>query len=457
MSPVILDNEKIMKLIKYSRILACLAFVGLSMQASLAGATTLHLSKDCAAAGLANNCYETVDEIQERLWGVISSVEFPFGSLLTATAETINPGPANPVTVSVGPGRFYGQFSCSLLKTGSITDSNLGYVSIVGAGRDLTFLEHHYIPFNSIGCGNLEFRDLTIRNTGSGELAAATYFTGWGLGNTRWDNVRLESLNGIPWYEVTTFTTGSPDCKDYVPQEVADSPLQEHYFFRTEMIGAKLVYIGACSQTWIYDSELVLKTNPNTDFVNGEGNNITAILSYADGDVRLFGSSVRVDTSAGVPAGTETISGVKIGTTARNSGIFHMHSGVIDVDTRGLLATGETVDAIGILNTTSAAGSFAHTLGTPIFVSSDPGQKSERLTGIGKIMSPQLWQPGTEPPQADSATGDFSSLDGQDIYVETDCDSSGCTGGNEPHLMAYSEACGLTGSPWFDMVNGVCR
>lgn len=50
---------------------------------------------------------------------------------------------------------------------------------------------------------------------------------------------------------------------------------------------------------------------------------------------------------------------------------------------------------------------------------------------------------------------------GQDMFVETDCSSTGdCEGtgsGTEPHLMIYAETeCGTT-DPWFDVGLSECR
>jgi len=414
--------------------------------------TTLYLNKDCAAAGLTQNCYQTIDEVQVKLWGKVTDFGLPFGDKLVIQPETINPNANNPVTVLIGEGTFSGQFSCSVM----LGDENLGYVSFIGQGRDNTVLTHPYMVFHSAGCGNLMFQDLTMLNVGAaGTLAATTYFWGWGIGDTTWNNVKLESINGIPWYEVSNFVSSGTNCKTApLPAYVLNAPRQNHYFFNSTIIGAKTPYIGACGQTWMYSSEIIMKTNPATGLVSGFDDILPIVLVYREGDVRLFGTSVRVDVSAGVPPELRSVVGVHVG-GAEFDGVFHMHGGDIDIDTSSIAG----LNAVGIENITTDAGSIAHTLNTPIFVKSAAGANSTRLKGVGKIFSPQLWSPDVEPPEHNVNTGNFASLNGQDMFVETDCGNSSCSnGGNKPHLMVYSDACNAeTGQPWFNNVTGECR
>ena len=51
------------------------------------------------------------------------------------------------------------------------------------------------------------------------------------------------------------------------------------------------------------------------------------------------------------------------------------------------------------------------------------------------------------------------SITGQDLFIETDCNSAGdCSGrGTETHLMIYNDANCSQGNPWFDTVTGACR
>ena len=126
-------------------------------------------------------------------------------------------------------------------------------------------------------------------------------------------------------------------------------------------------------------------------------------------------------------------------------GEFHMHGGAISVNSSNLPG----VNAIGIrmTNNGGAGTARAHTLDTAFAVKG--GSTSTRLSGTGDFESPQLWEARTDPPAAGGAK------DGQDIYVETDCDASGCSGASDPHLMIYKASC--TPTPWFDSARNACR
>jgi hypothetical protein len=56
------------------------------------------------------------------------------------------------------------------------------------------------------------------------------------------------------------------------------------------------------------------------------------------------------------------------------------------------------------------------------------------------------------------------SVDGQDLFVETDCAAGTCTAscgpggsGCEPHLMIRRKACEGAGGPWWDTDTKACR
>ena len=79
----------------------------------------------------------------------------------------------------------------------------------------------------------------------------------------------------------------------------------------------------------------------------------------------------------------------------------------------------------------------------------------------GVLLAPFLWAPRTSPPQ--SSLSPLFSLDGQDLYVETDCNAAGdCdAGGNRSHMMVLDNACGDgtldSGGPWRNASTGDCR
>jgi hypothetical protein len=179
-------------------------------------------------------------------------------------------------------------------------------------------------------------------------------------------------------------------------------------------------------------------------------NSLTGVWVSHRAAVHLFGSSVRV-TTTGISSGSGSAFGVRVGLSGNSFSVptgygeFHFHGGVVSVNTSNLAA----VSATGLtLNNGGGVGDArAHTLETGFAVKG--GSTSTRLTGNGTFESPHLWEAGTAPPAAGGAK------DGHDIYVETDCNASGCSGGADPHLMIYKGACSPT--PWFDTVRNACR
>jgi hypothetical protein len=125
-----------------------------------------------------------------------------------------------------------------------------------------------------------------------------------------------------------------------------------------------------------------------------------------------------------------------------------MHGGIIAVDaSKGAVSR----NAIGIdVNKSTNGDGKAHTFETAWTVKAGTGGGTvTRLKGNGEHESPFLWQAGTDVP-----VPNLVSLTGADMFVETDCNSSGCSGGSEPHLMIYSSSCP---SKWFDLVRQQCR
>ena len=97
----------------------------------------------------------------------------------------------------------------------------------------------------------------------------------------------------------------------------------------------------------------------------------------------------------------------------------------------------------------------ASTVGTPFSLAT--GGAVTRVAG-STAKSPFLWRAGSTPPTAGEGGTGLVSEEGFDLFVETDCDGTTCVagGGDEPHLMIYSEFCS-NGGPWWDAVAGGCR
>ena len=415
--------------------------------AQLSLAETLYLYKDCNDAPTGTQCYSTVAEIQNKLWGVIG-----FYPLLVTPTEnvTINPGASNRVVVVIGPGEFTGQLSCS-----AYDGTNQGYVSFRGHGAGTSTLTYGAGYFSSTvtssACGNLSFEDLSITNTGSGHYASPAFLWGQAIGNNSWMNVTLASENSIAWQEDSNYSGGiHDDCRS-----VVTSVESSHRIFSSRLMGAKAVVVSGCGEVGIYGSDLVLTTNPGSGIYIASEASQSVTAAYNDGVLNIYGSTLRADLSSGVPAGLSSVTGIYLGAIF-GRGEVHMHGGIVNVVT----ASQSGIDSIGV--NASDENSIAHTLSTPFIVRSNANAQSARLKGVGEVMSAQQWQAGTQAPEEGGAFGTFSSLDGQDMYVETDCNASGCSAGgadaNKPHLMVYSEACGNeASSPWFDTVTKQCR
>lgn len=396
-------------------------------------ATTLSLDKSCDdATGLTTNCYQTLAKLQERIWGVAGS-----WGITTPGANTLNPDASNPVTVNIGPGVFEGVLAC-------LSVNNSGYATFRGNGRASTTLTTAGdVNVFITGCGNIHFQDLTIFNDFNGGLDTPIYITHRGNGDTSWSNVTLESVHGVGWYEVTTLFSSSPGGCQAVGSTAYPAKKPEHFFFGARIIGGITPFVSACSLSWLYGSDILLKSSPTATLALP----LASVFAYGEGDVRLFGSTVRMNLSSGLPQGVTEVKGIELGNgSAIPTGTLHMHGGIINV------TTPSGIDAIGI--NASQANTLAHTLDTAFVVSAGTGADSIRLQGPGQTLSPLLWQSGTTPPN----NGNLTSFTGKDVYVETDCDSNGCNGGDQPHMMLYSETCGQNGgSPWFDVVTGDCR
>jgi hypothetical protein len=159
----------------------------------------------------------------------------------------------------------------------------------------------------------------------------------------------------------------------------------------------------------------------------------------------MFGSTVIVSVGA-LTSATNTLVGVKAGPSY---GEFHSHGGIVAVDASK--GTG-VVNAVGIdVNKGTSGDAKAHAFETAWVVKAGTGGGTvTRVKGNGNHESPFLWQSGTDVP-----VPGLVSLTGADMFVETDCNSSGCSGGSDPHLMIYKSAC--TSSGWFDLVRQACR
>lgn len=383
------------------------------------GDEVVFLNKDCAAAGhtLGVDCVETVGDLQLLIW------------------STILPTATNPLIVDIGPGIFDGTLTCS---------PGEGYVTSRGAGRERSVISTSTPGAVGTlflwGCKSISIQDLTLENAGEGASNSALLISDlgpWRAGPVTATNVNLIAPHGYAWYE----------------NPPGSGTKLDHFIFGSRLVGGKASIVSGSGRSWFFGTDIVLQTwAPAGDppFIVGSPGLATpqVVVVGEEGDVRVFGSTIRVIANELHPSVTEVI-GVRLPRFGFSGGEFHMHGGIINVTTK----QHPGVSAVGIHN--EAGGGLSHTLATAFVVSSAVGTDSVRLRGNGNHQSPLLWQSGTAPPNTGVA-GAVVSQNGQDIFVETDCDSSGCSGsGTDPHLMIYKDDC--PNSKWFDVVRNTCR
>jgi len=383
-------------------------------------AKQVEMQLDCAGA---DDCFTNWDDLSTWITG------------------TRHPTETTPLSVDIGPGEFIdsdtapGQWSTSMLLD-CATSPATGWISFKGAGREITKLTGNlFVALWIRDCESLEFQDLSV----SGTLAQAV---GWlGAGSSTWTNVDFSGFD-LAWSDYCDFG-GSADAVAVVfVAGGGTGPVEnksEHYYHNIKMKSG--TFTSYCAINWIYASDLAKEVSNDT--------RPAAINVNHQGDIRLFGSTVRSwsDGSA------FPVEGINIG----SNGHFHMHGGIINVDSTA--GTGNAT-AIKLEN----SGSLAHVIDTAFVVKSKPTAQTLRIDnpGLGKVMSPFLWQPGNDAPGVNLA-----SETGQDMFVEKDCDSSGDCSGScstnaseicQPHIMVYSDACtAVSGTPWFDSTVNQCR
>lgn len=387
------------------------------------GSNTAHifLVKDCTAAGWSSSdigvkCFESVGALTTKIWG----------------SGGIHPTAANPLTVDIGPGEFDGTIGCP---------PGEGHTTFRGASRDRTTIDGGlveiipgfvsvYAAVKGDDCTSLGFQDITLLG---GSTTNAGYAVFWvGGGSSSWTDVNIVgSISG--WYDA--FCDG----------ESTDLPSGVHYFWGSNTTAGQLGYFAECGETWYYGGEIRIDPALKGSF---QGTSVGVKVVHR-AEVHLFGAAIRASTAT-ISSGSGSLRGVMVGTPGNGTlgqghGEFHMHGGVISVNSSNLSG----VNAIGLHMTDSGGAGTAksHTLDTAFAVKG--GSTSTRLSGTGSFESPQLWEARTTPPTAGGAK------DGQDMYVETDCNTSGCSAGSDPHLMIYSSTCSPT--PWFDIVRNACR
>lgn len=360
---------------------------------------------DCSAIGNDQVCFNTMKELQDWLWNVRQ------------------PNADSRVSVNIGPGDFTQQPGTSTVFR--CTAGN-GFVSLIGSGPETTRLLGNGNSLVAEDCTDLHVQDITLETTGS-------YTIRWsGGGSSRWVNVDVKG-NWNAWLDIDT------DCNGANPI---------HYWFNSRLqhngtASPGATYDTGCGESWFYGSEITYMVERSA--------NSSVFSVHANADVRLFGSVIRAVVPDGADPGRNGayIAGAK----AYDNGNFHMHGGIISLNvsplTRNVSVSGIENYGSGIMHTPETA--FA-------LKASGSGQIWRTYKeGSGLVQSPFTWPAATTPPQM--ATN--GTLNGSDMFVETDCDSTGDCSGNSadphPHLMIYDTACTGVGGPWYDVATNRCR
>lgn len=410
-------------------------YVAICTIVSLIISTTTHASPAVDApsislkytCGTDQNCFSDPAAMLSWIWGVR------------------DPTTANPLIVNIDPGQFIfpDTTTCS---TGYPTQNpGRGNVTFHGSGRDNTVLTGGGTIFingvlNISGCNNLSFQDMTIRaslrggaSTGSGIAVV------WeNAGSSNWTNMALEGAYG-GWYDSLA---GGTACSGSVGH---------HNWFSSTISAAKsstkIAYLSACGDSKFWGSEIATINDGSPEVSTGSEAGTGFSVSGSKTVVHLYGSDVSVTTTAsGIP-------GPQTGLYVRQGGTVHIHGGEIVVRQQNPSAT-QGVTAISANGT----GTLVHTPETSFGLLTPSGGVATRIksTNGATVQSPFRWSSGFTPPTGGSALPLVSS-DGEDMFVQTNCSSSGCVAtGTETHLLVYNNSCTVAG-PWFDTVTKACR
>lgn len=367
------------------------------------------LSIDCSSTS--GICFKDTTALEDWLWTIAK------------------PNRLAPVVVTVGPGRF-GAFRCPRSKQAGRRN---GWLTLRGSGTQTSSFESHGSApaLVSFGCEALAFENLSI----IGRETGVEWNDG---GSSKWSNTEIwaggdQVESGAAWRDGT--------CRE---QSI-------HHFFGTRIVGrgarSNSAIHAVCSEVWFFGGEIMARPeNPSPAIERN-----IAVVVAENGDVRLFGSALRSNIGPGAIVSSDG-EGV-IGALISNGGMFHMHGGIISLEALGYPGN---LDVTGIYSKDHAH--MIHTPGTSFALSPAGHGRIRRLAGETRnVDSPFLWPASDEPPG--KIVGGFSSFNGQDLFVETDCARDGrCNGsGEEGHLMIYNAAACGSRDPWLDAITGRCR
>jgi len=360
-----------------------------------------------------------------------------------------------PLIVDVGPGVF-GPFRCKFEEVQTEPFGRYrGWVTLRGSGREQTILDE--AGSSQSTAIRVEFcRELSFISLGARGNYAAVYWLGGGTGS--WSDVDLVGMEGGASHVGAGWGWYDNGCSDDFPN------VQYFHNSRVRRVGMgrgnfQYAWYGNCAETWFFAGELLIDVPRfENESTTAQEAAVASVIYLTDrADFRAFGTSVRLD----VRDYPDPYSGgirLRLVELVADS-VFHAHGSafIASVNVEPPAAS----PPLNVEGLVAVLGSpFVHTPGSSWVFDVSPGTAARIMTnGSGVIQSPFLWASGPGVPGTPAATFSSFTKTGQDLFVETDCDASGCSGGSFPHLMIYSETCAqsATGSPWFDTVRKKCR
>ncbi len=394
----------IKKIISISAITVCSLTISNSVYAALdPNAEVVHVRQNC---GQLTDCSSSMTEIAD--W-----IHF-----------TRHPSVNNPVIVDIGPGQFSG-FYCS----------GDGNITLRGSGANNTQLVGN-TAISVDSCTNLSFEHLTVKGSYKG--------INWtGPGNSSYTDVVL-AVDGnavtYAWFD---------NCD-------ASNQISVHYFFGSKIIAEgnfyNFGYYSNCAETWFYGSEITAKAKqPSGYHVLA---NVPVRVAGQNSIVQVYGSAVRAIRGSSDKfykiAGNQGL----VAAQAQNGASFHMHGGILTATAAG---ANQDNDAAGIL---ALGGSFVHVIDTAFNVRGSGNGTAYRIfkDATSTVSSPFQWAASADVPVGNDFGSSIKSETGADMFVETDCDTTGnCqNSGTDTHIMIYNDNC-TTDGPWFDTTTGRCR
>ncbi|MBI3547098.1 MAG: hypothetical protein HY081_11010 [Gammaproteobacteria bacterium] len=326
------------------------------------------------------------------------------GAAVNWIVTTRMPTATAPLLVEIGPGS-YGGFEMECDTTWG------GHTTFRGAGMDHTIL--YSAGFGTItlnSCTNLNFSDLTIKNTVYGGIK-------WnGGGESTWTNIRVQSA-GQGWYS------------DYCGQARGS-----HYWFGSRITNLALVgfngranaYLERCDESWFFGSEIA--TTVQADAFPATGGVVNAT---GQGIIHVYGSVLRAlidgpTVAPGVVAAM--VGGLETG------GEIHIHGTGIDITSNiGANVVALSASNGGIIHADVSAYNL-NTSGTITRIVKDANPATH-------VHAPYQWQHIPNSPLA--------SVTGADTTTETV--------GTDINMLVYNSQCTGSGGPWYNIALRSCR